>query len=102
MGAFENATGTDARKRADQLDRSDGQRTLTNTDRDGFTGKPFLMVVAHFPFWRGHDTRGFIRQIDASLLSQAEHVRPFGDHVDAHFFRKRVERKRRRTGRCPW
>ena len=47
-------------------------RALADANRDGLTGEPFLPEVAHFPFFRWHHARDFLRQIDARLLSQPE------------------------------
>src|SRR5579863_4286551 len=80
------ATG-DGGNGARHLNGRSGNGALADANGNGFTGVPFLFVVADFPLFGRHDAGDFLRQVDAGALAQAEHRRVFGDAGDAEFFR---------------
>ena len=47
VGPPKNAAGGDAAERAGKLDRSRGDRALTDANRDGLAGVPLLMLGLH-------------------------------------------------------
>src|SRR5579871_5959232 len=91
VGPDHVAPGRYRAKRSSQLNRGGRNRALTDTDRDGFAGKPLLLEVPDLPLFRWHDTADFLRKIDAGFLTEAQHGRVLRDAFNPQLLRQGVE-----------
>src|SRR5690242_2523797 len=87
------AADGDAADVGGKLNGSNRGGALADGDRDRFTGIPFFAIVTDLPFRRRDDAFGFMRQIDAGFVAEADHFGELGDTIDAQAIADVVEER---------
>src|SRR6202012_535347 len=90
MRTAKHTAGSDAAESARHLERRDFAGALSNARGDGLPGVPLVMLRFELPLFAGHDAGGFVGNINAGLVADADLVSVVRDGLDAELVGERV------------
>src|SRR5271165_7408723 len=84
MRLLKLSTRSNAANHEGELQRCDRDRPLADGDGNRFTGIPFPVIHALYPFFRRYEAGFFRGEIDSRLGAEAKHFGIFGYAIDTH------------------